>query len=115
MQRLLKTVVGDATLTLVSQQHRQVELGGTFHPAHQSRGLATETGEALLTIAFEGLGAERVVGRCHTENRPSAALCERLGMRREGHFRHSLLFKGAWADEYIFALLAAEWQARRSG
>jgi RimJ/RimL family protein N-acetyltransferase len=77
--------------------------------------LATETGDTLLTIAFEDLGAERVVGRCHAENRPSAALCERLGMRREGHFRRSLWFRGAWADEYIYALLAAEWQARRRG
>jgi RimJ/RimL family protein N-acetyltransferase len=29
-------------------------------------------------------------------------------MRQEAHFRESELFKGAWGDELVFALLASE-------
>jgi RimJ/RimL family protein N-acetyltransferase len=40
---------------------------------------------------------------------------EHLGMRREAHFRENELFKGNWGDEYVYALLAAEWTARKNG
>lgn len=112
VERAGTTVVGDVTLTWTSAVHRQAELGGTFHPHHQGRGLAAEAGGALLALAFEGLAAERVVGRCHADNRASAALCERLGMRREAHFRHSLWLRGGWADELVYAVLSQEWRDR---
>lgn len=110
LKRDADTVIGDVTLTWTSEANRQAELGGTFHPLHQGQGLAAEAGRKLLWLAFDGLRAERVVGRCHADNAASVALCERLGMRREAHFRHSLWFKGSWADEYIYALLSQEWQ-----
>jgi RimJ/RimL family protein N-acetyltransferase len=31
-------------------------------------------------------------------------------MRREGHFRKNVWFKGAWGDEYLYALLDEEWR-----
>jgi hypothetical protein len=33
-------------------------------------------------------------------------------MRREAHFRSSEMFKGAWADLVIYAMLDDEWDAR---
>ena len=48
-----------------------------------------------------------------TRNGSSVALLERLGMRREGHLRQCYYDEraGEWADEYLYALLRAEWQA----
>ena len=34
-------------------------------------------------------------------------------MRQEAHHRSSEMFKGAWADTVVYALLAEEWRARR--
>jgi len=36
---------------------------------------------------------------------------ERLGMRREAHFRQSHIVMDAWRDEYVYAVLADEWEA----
>ena len=36
---------------------------------------------------------------------------KRLGMRQEAHFKESLWFKGEWADDVVFAILAREWGA----
>jgi RimJ/RimL family protein N-acetyltransferase len=33
-------------------------------------------------------------------------------MRQEAHFRESLLFRGEWVDDVVFALLAREWRDR---
>jgi RimJ/RimL family protein N-acetyltransferase len=34
---------------------------------------------------------------------------EKLGMRREGHFRRYKQIKGEWRDGYLYAILADEW------
>jgi RimJ/RimL family protein N-acetyltransferase len=35
---------------------------------------------------------------------------QRLGMRQEALLRENLWFKGAWADDIVFAILEREWK-----
>lgn len=106
-------VVGDVTLHWLSREHRQGELGYVFHPDHHGRGLATEAAEVVLRLAFAELGLHRVIGRCDARHTASARVLEKLGMRREAHFRHNEMFKGEWGDEFVYALLDEEWKDRR--
>ena len=46
-------------------------------------------------------------------NHRSAALCERLGMRREGDKVADFWSKGRWTSSYDYALLREEWEAAR--
>jgi RimJ/RimL family protein N-acetyltransferase len=108
-------VVGEVSLHWLSRRHRQGELGFVFHPRYQGRGLATEAAEAVLGLGFDGLGLHRMIGRCDALNVASARVMERLGMRREAHFVENELFKGAWGDELVYAMLEDEWRARISG
>ena len=64
-------------------------------------------------LAFGLLGLHRVFGRTDARNVASAALMRRLGMRQEAHLRENEIFKGAWGDELVFAVLEDEWNARR--
>jgi hypothetical protein len=50
------------------------------------------------------------MARCDARNFASARLMERLGMRKEAHFRQHALVKGHWDEELIYAILADEWQ-----
>lgn len=34
-------------------------------------------------------------------------------MRREAHFVHSVIIKGGWIEEFVFAILDHKWEARR--
>lgn len=38
-------------------------------------------------------------------NRASAAVCERLGMEREGVLRNNMYLKGEWTSEAIYAVV----------
>lgn len=102
-------LLGDASVWLRSALHRQVEIGYVFHPDAGGKGYATEAARALLALAFDDLRAHRVFARLDARNTASAALLRRLAMRQEAHFRESEIFKGAWGDELVFAILADEW------
>jgi RimJ/RimL family protein N-acetyltransferase len=102
-------VIGDVSLRLRSAEHRQGEIGFVFHPDAQGQGFAREAATALLGVAFGELGLHRVFGRTDARNDASAALMRRLGMRQEAHLRENEIFKGAWSDELVFAILTHEW------
>jgi RimJ/RimL family protein N-acetyltransferase len=101
-------LLGDVSVFLRSLEHGQVEVGWIFHPDAGGQGYATEASRALVDLAFDTLGAHRVFARLDARNTASAALCRRLRMRQEAHFRESELFKGTWGDELVFAMLATE-------
>jgi len=102
-------VVGDVVLFFHSAQHRSGEIGYVFHPDVAGLGYATEACAAILSCAFDDLGLHRVTARMVAGNTASARLCDRLRMRQEAQFRSSEMFKGAWTDVIIYALLADEW------
>jgi RimJ/RimL family protein N-acetyltransferase len=101
-------LIGEVVLKWLSREHRQGEVGFVVTPAHQGHGYAAEAARAVLALAFGDLGLHRVIGRCDPRNTASARVMERLGMRREAHFVQNEIFKGEWGDEYVYAMLAAE-------
>ena len=106
-------LAGDCGLEVLVQDARQAQLGITLARAHQGQGVATEAVNAVLDYAFINLDLHRVIATVDVENTRSAALMERVGLRREGHFIKNAWFKGHWADEYLYAVLQAEWLPRR--
>jgi RimJ/RimL family protein N-acetyltransferase len=103
-------LVGDCALHVREEDRRLGEVGFTFARQHQGRGLASEAMQALLELAFATIGLHRLAAVVDTANAPAIRLLERLGFRREGHFRQHVWFKGAWGDEYVYALLASDWR-----
>jgi RimJ/RimL family protein N-acetyltransferase len=88
------------------------EIGWAIATDRQGRGYATEAARALMDFAFSGLGRRRMVATCQPENVASWRVMEKLGMRREAHFRQALYQEsGEWWDEYFYALLADEYFA----
>jgi len=88
------------------------EVGWVIAAARQGRGYATEAARALLDFAFRSLRCHRVIATCQPENIASWRIMEKLGMRREAHFRQALHQEsGEWWDEYFYALLADEYFA----
>jgi RimJ/RimL family protein N-acetyltransferase len=102
-------VAGDVGLCWRSDDHRQAEIGYVFHPDDRGLGYATEAAAAVVDLAFTGLSAHRVAGHLDGRNRASAAVLERIGMRREAHLVENEWVKGEWTDEDIYAVLASEW------
>jgi RimJ/RimL family protein N-acetyltransferase len=108
------TLIGDCGLHFQRSDPRQVMLGITLAPTHQGRGLATEALGTVMEYVFDRLGKHRVFAVTDAKNDAAASLMRRLGLRQEAHYVEHVWFKGAWGNEYLFALLCREWQARRT-
>ena len=105
-------VVGDSILILQGTGLSEGEIGWTILPQHAGRGYATEAARAVLRLGFEHYGLRRIVANLDARNDRSAALCERLGMRREVHRLGDFWSKGRWTDSYEYALLREEWRGQ---
>ena len=110
-----RRVIGHLYLGFRDAEARQGEVGFTLHPGFQRRGYGLEAVEALVDLGFGHYRQHRIFGRCDARNPASYRLMEKLGMRREAHFREHALFKGGWDEEYCYAILEDEWRARGQG
>jgi len=78
----------------------EIEIGWHFHPDSWGRGLATEAASAVLAR-----GLDEVWAVTHLDNRASAAVCRRIGMRLLGvtyrwyHDPSLMFWVGARADQ----------------
>ncbi|WP_062112253.1 GNAT family N-acetyltransferase [Collimonas pratensis] len=89
---------------------QQAEIGVTFDSRYQKQGYAKEALSRVIACLFDDLKKHRITATVDASNLSVQRLLEKLGFRREAHFRENILFKGAWSDEYGYALLAREWQ-----
>jgi len=112
--KVSRSVIGDLALHFREDDHRQVEVGINLAPTEQGNGLAAEALQCVLNYLFGELGKHRVLAITDAANENAAALFRRVGFRQEGHFLDHVLFKGSYGSEYLFALLAREWQTSAS-
>lgn len=106
-------LIGEVSLIWRNVDARQGEIGWIFDPAYQGHGYATEAANALLDLGFGPGDMHRIAARCDVRNIASWRLMDRLGMRREAHFREHALFKNQWDEEFVYAILWQEWHSRR--
>jgi aminoglycoside 6'-N-acetyltransferase len=103
-------LVGDIAVLVDADDARQAQVGFTLAAHAQGRGFATEALRAVASLLFTEHGVHRITAHCDSRNVRSAALLERVGMRREAHHRKSAWWSHEWTDEYVYAILAEEWQ-----
>jgi RimJ/RimL family protein N-acetyltransferase len=104
-------LIGDCAALVRADDPRQAEIGFTLGRAHQGQGYGTEAVRRLLDYLLIQRGKHRVSANCDARNTRSAALLERVGMRREGHLRESTWCKGEWTSDLLYAVLGREWPA----
>jgi RimJ/RimL family protein N-acetyltransferase len=91
---------------------RQGEIGFTLASKYQRKGYAFEAVEQIMNYMFAQFDLHRIQANCDPRNLSSIRLMERLHMRREGHLIENVWYKGEWADEFWYAILRREWEAR---
>jgi RimJ/RimL family protein N-acetyltransferase len=107
-------MIGDVAFFIKREDERQAMIGYSLARPSWGNGYASEAISGLLAYLFDELDLNRVVAECDEENVASWRLLERLGFRREAHLIENLFFKGAYCNEYHYAMLGREWKERHS-
>jgi len=110
-----RKVVGCVGIGVTNKEQGQASIGWMLSCRYQGQGLATEAAQALVDFGFRSMELHRIFARTGKANTRSWRLMERLGMRREAHFRQSHKVRDEWDDEFVYAILAHEWKRVRAG
>jgi len=107
--------LGLASLMRIEPDMRVIEVGNILlSPSLQRTQLATEAQYLLARYVFETLRFRRYEWKCDALNAPSRRAALRFGFSFEGIFRDHMIIKGRSRDTAWFAMLEAEWPARKA-
>ena len=104
------TLIGNCGVRIAPSAIEIGDLGYELAPEFWGQGYATEAAQAMLSFGFQVLKLRRIWAQCISANIGSWRVMEKIGMRREGHYRQKEWFKGQWWDWLIYAALKEEWQ-----
>ena len=106
-----RKMIGHLYFKQIDPQMMTWELGYIFNPSYHRKGYASEAARALVEYAFQYYKVHRIMARCDPENPASWKLLEKIGFRREGHFKQCVTFRNdesrnpIWHDAYEYGLL----------
>ena len=86
------------------------ELGYVLNEDYQNKGYGSAASKAIIDFAFMQ-GVHRIYTECAPQNTPSWRVMEKIGLKREAHFRKNVSFhvdlKGnpIYWDTYVYAAL----------
>jgi RimJ/RimL family protein N-acetyltransferase len=90
--------------------HRTVDSGSWLGQAYQGRGFGKEMRSAVLSFAFDGLGARFATSSAFLDNAASNAVSRGLGYEENG--RGSLAPQGVARETQLFRMSAGVWHSR---
>ncbi len=98
-------LIGDIGIHFLNSDNMQAEIGCTLNKNDHGKGFATDALKETIHYLFNTLNKHRIVTSIDPGNLKSIELVERLGFRKEAHFRKSLLINGEWVDDLVYAML----------
>jgi RimJ/RimL family protein N-acetyltransferase len=103
-------LVGVMAILKVDRKNRNTELGYWIAKKYWNSGFATEAGLRALQFGFEVLNLERIYAKYYPENKASAKVMEKMGMKFEGTMRHEIYKNGKFYDMSYYGILKDEWK-----
>lgn len=105
-------LIGDLGVHFLEEGSKQAELGCTLNKNFQGYGYANEALTSAINSLFADLDLHRIFASIDPKNIASIKMMEKLGFRKEAHFKESLFLNGKWVDDVVYAILKKEWSSK---
>lgn len=86
-------------------EHCRAEIGYTLKPGFWGKSYMYETINRLVRFGFDEMKLHSVEANVNPLNERSKKVLERVGFKKEAHFRENYLFNGEFLDSIIYSLL----------
>tara|TARA_Y100000590_G_scaffold97366_2_gene110723 strand:+ start:335 stop:916 length:582 start_codon:yes stop_codon:yes gene_type:complete len=110
--RLDGDLVGTISLNWIDWENRGCGVGYWLAEDQTGNGYATKSCVRLMEHCFDDLKLHRFVLEAATDNFPSRAIAENLGMRLEGITKDREWLYDHYVDATLYAITAPEWRTR---
>src|SRR5256712_13499893 len=107
-----ESLAGVVTYDYIDWGNRAALIGFWLGKSFEGRGIMTRTCNALVDLAFDELGLNRVEISCAYENTRCRRVPERLGFSQEGISRERERIYDRFVDTVSYRMLASEWNKR---
>ena len=109
---LVGELVGVVAFNNIEKMNRCATMGYWLAKSKMGNGYMTAAVKALIEEGFQQLELNRIQARVATGNYPSQAVCERLGLKKEGVLRQA-----EWLYDHFLdvSILRTEWKERFCG
>jgi ribosomal-protein-serine acetyltransferase len=108
-------IVGLVTFNTIEKINRCATMGYWLAKSQTGRGLMTTAAKTLVNEGFRQLALNRIQATVATENYPSQAVCDRLGLKKEGILRQAEWVNDHFVDLTMNSVLRSEWMAQLDG
>jgi RimJ/RimL family protein N-acetyltransferase len=103
-------LIGNGGIRKKNHNSIEAEIGYELDLNYWGNGYATEAANTLLQFGFQELMLHRISSYCVADNKASAHVLEKIGMKYEGRLRENVWIKGGWMDTLLYAILESEWK-----
>jgi ribosomal-protein-serine acetyltransferase len=108
-------LVGVAAFNTIEKLNRCATMGYWLAKSKMGKGFMTAAVKALMDEGFQQLKLNRIQARVAKGNYPSQAVCDRLGLKKEGVLRQAEWLYDHYVDLTMNSVLRSEWMARLDG
>lgn len=97
-------LVGNTSFNSIDHDLQKVTIGYWLSQDEQGKGIMSRVVKKLISIAFDELDMQKIEISAAEGNKPSRALCERLGFKLEGIISRNENLNGRIVDHAIYGL-----------
>jgi RimJ/RimL family protein N-acetyltransferase len=110
-EKTTNTYIGEIWIEPNQWEVSSFELGWFLDHGYLGKGLATEAARLSLKFLFRDLNVHKVIVITRDTNHPSIKLAERLGFKKEGHFREARIEHGTRYGLVYYGMLKTEYES----
>jgi ribosomal-protein-serine acetyltransferase len=103
-------IIGLVAFNTIEKINRCATMGYWLVKSQTGRGLMTTAAKTLISEGFRQLELNRIQARVATENYSSQAVCDRLGLKKEGILRQAEWANDCFIDLTMNSVLRTEWK-----
>ena len=92
----------------IDAKHCRGEIGYALLPEFWGKGYMLEAANKLIEYGFRELNLHSIEANVNPDNSSSIKLLEKIGFRKEAHFRENYLFRNEFKDSFIYSLLESD-------
>lgn len=98
-------IIGTVGCFWVSKNAKTMELAYAITEDHWGKGITAEASQAIIDYCFKNYSVKRLQCRCKSENKASARVMEKLGMKYEGTLKAAVFHRDKHWDMLYYSIV----------